>query len=256
MPDDSDEAQWASDYFAAAGTVATWWDPLSEADPQFRDWILAQQTDLLSVANPSGRKVLDAGCGRGRAAIEAASMGATVTAVDISTEMLGIAQENAQRAHVSVDFQTADLHNLPFPDDSYDVVLHLEILLHLEDPRRVLCELGRVLKPNGTLVLTTNGQNPVARLVYPGKQGDHPASRVRLFVATTTNEIMSLLFGFTWRKTRVTGKLYKRFFNAPVRPTYTVQVREWLQAAGFERVYHRAIPRHLPRSHQWIALRS
>jgi ubiquinone/menaquinone biosynthesis C-methylase UbiE len=246
--------EWATDYFESTGTVANWWDPLNEADPLFRDWMLVQQTELLAVTSPRGRIVLDAGCGRGRVAIQAAAMGGSVTAVDVSAEMLGIAEESARHARVPVEFKLADLHDLPFDDDTFDLVFHLEILLHLEDPQRVLTELGRVLKPHGTLVLTTNGQNPISRLLHPGTEGVHAASRFRLFGATTANEVMSSFFGFTWRRTRVTSALYRRFFNAPVRPTYNRQVREMLCKAGFQSVYHRPIPRHIPRQHHWIAL--
>ncbi len=247
---------WATDYFESTGTVASWWDPLNEADPHFREWMITQQTDLLAVTSPSGRIVLDAGCGRGRVAIQAALMGASVTAVDVSAEMLGHAEESADRMGARVKFQLADLHDLPFSDDTFDLVFHLEILLHLEDPEQVLAELGRVLKPHGTLVLTTNGQNPVSRLLHPGTQGSHAASRFRLFAATAVNEVMTSLFGFTWRRTRFTGGLYKRFFSAPVRPTYNNRVRAMLRRAGFEAVYHRPIPRHLPRQHHWIAVQS
>jgi ubiquinone/menaquinone biosynthesis C-methylase UbiE len=245
---------WATDYFESTGTVANWWDPLNEDDPHFREWMIAQQTELLAVTGPSGRTVLDAGCGRGRVAIQAALMGASVTAVDVSAEMLAIAEETARSVGARVDFQLADLHHLPFADATFDLVFHLEILLHLEDPQRVLAEIGRVLKPHGMLVLTTNGQNPLARLLHPATQGSHAASRFRLFAATAVNEVMTSLFGFTWRRTRITAASYKRFFNAPVRPTYNGQVREMLRQAGFVAVYHRSLPRHFPRQHHWIAL--
>jgi SAM-dependent methyltransferase len=54
----------------------------------------------------------------------------------------------------------ADAHALPFPDNEFSCVLCTEVLEHTKEPRRVAAELMRVLKPGGTLVLTT-------RFAYP-----------------------------------------------------------------------------------------
>ncbi len=54
-----------------------------------------------------------------------------------------------------------DAGALPFPDDSVDAVLLLEVLEHLPDPRAALGEIARVLKPGGTLLLTMPFLYPV-----------------------------------------------------------------------------------------------
>jgi SAM-dependent methyltransferase len=60
----------------------------------------------------------------------------------------------------------ADAHELPFPNESYGTVLCTEMLEHVKDPRRVVRELMRVLKPRGVLILTT-------RFVYPMHDTPH-----------------------------------------------------------------------------------
>jgi ubiquinone/menaquinone biosynthesis C-methylase UbiE len=249
--------RWATDYFERPGTVAEWWDPLSGEDPAFRAWYLQQLDDLVALTCPSGKTVLDAGTGRGRAAVSFALAGADeVIAADISDEMLGHARALAHEAEVEsrISFVRTDLEQLPLEDGSCDVALLLEIMLHLSDPRRVLAELARVLRPGGALVVTTNGANPLARLFQPAKQGSNPAPRWKLGAATLVNELMTAAFGFTWKRTRPTSRLYGHFFNAPVRPIYPWQARLMLAGAGFRSIYHRACPNPLlPREHRWVA---
>jgi ubiquinone/menaquinone biosynthesis C-methylase UbiE len=254
------ETSWASDYFRRPRTVAEWWNPLSAEDQAFRSWFLEQLDDVVALCRPTGKRVLDAGTGRGRAAVACALAGAErVTAADISTEMLGHARALAAQHDVEskIDFITCDLEQLPIGDGQCDVALLLEILLHLGNPGRVLSELARVLVPGGILVVSTNGANPLSRLVQPPKLGTNPAPRWKLATATAVNELMTAAFGFTWERTQPTSRLYHRFFNAPVRPLYPRQVRAMLTKAGFSSVYHRACPNSVfPREHRWVALNS
>jgi 2-polyprenyl-3-methyl-5-hydroxy-6-metoxy-1,4-benzoquinol methylase len=92
----------------------------------------------------SGRSVLDVGTGTGRAAFLMAAAGATVTAVDASSEMLTVARERARRGAGVVEFQEGDAHALSFPDRSFDVAVSLRVLMHT--PRWTVCvdELCRV----------------------------------------------------------------------------------------------------------------
>jgi ubiquinone/menaquinone biosynthesis C-methylase UbiE len=250
---------WASEYFQREGTVGTWWDPLSDSDADFRNWFLDQLADVVALTRPDGKKVLDAAVGRGRATLAMAEVGArSVVALDISPEMLSIATSNLESAQKSdiASFVQGDRHRMPFDDESFEIVLLLEVLLHVSDPDLVLHECHRVLVPDGVLLVTTNGANPLSRLLQPPKRGSQPASRFRLFMATLTNETMTMLFGFTWRRMRWTGALYQRFFNAPVRPLYPHAVRRSIREAGFRTTFHRSVPSNLiPREHRWFAVR-
>jgi SAM-dependent methyltransferase len=255
-PDDSGTS-WAADYFQRSGTVARWWDPFADDDPAFRDWYRGQLEEAIAIAEPAGKRVLDAATGRGRAAIAAALNGAdSVVAADVSTEMLGLARAVAARAGVAerIDFVEADLERDTFEAGAFDVAFLLETLLHFERPEQVLANLAHALVAGGLLILTTNGANPLARLTQPDKAGSAPASKWKLAAATAVNEAMTSLFGFTWKRTSYTRRLYRHFFNAPVRPLYPWHVRRLLVQAGFDYVYQHASPNgFMPREHRWAA---
>ncbi len=88
--------------------------------------------------------MLDVGTGTGRAALMLAKQGARVTALDVSPEMLKVAQMHAADANLEVEFMTGDAHDLNFPDRSFDTVISLRVLMHTPDWRRCLSEMCRV----------------------------------------------------------------------------------------------------------------
>ncbi len=93
-----------------------------------------------------GRTVLDVGTGTGRAAFLMSDLGAAVTGVDASEEMLTIARERAAGMPTAPVFASGDAHALDFPDRSFDVAVSLRVLMHT--PRWGLCvdELCRVAR--------------------------------------------------------------------------------------------------------------
>jgi len=94
-----------------------------------------------------GKKILDAGCGNGRFAYYAAKYGAEVWAVDLGPAIEVARQNTAKMQKVQV--VQADLHNLPFPYESFDFIYSLGVLHHLSDPERAFQQLLRFLKPGG-----------------------------------------------------------------------------------------------------------
>jgi ubiquinone/menaquinone biosynthesis C-methylase UbiE len=100
-----------------------------------------------------GKRVLDVGCGPGRAsAALAVRHGARVTAVDASREMLA-----AARAHVpeAVEVVEARVEALPFDDAAFDVAI-ANFVVHLLDRPRAFAEVRRVLVPSGVFFLKTD----------------------------------------------------------------------------------------------------
>jgi len=99
--------------------------------------------------------VLDLGCGRGDNSIIFAKKALEVIGVDIKDTFLGDATRN-------VSFQIANAENLPFSDDTFDVIFSKDTFHHLKNIGNSLKEAFRVLKPGGSLVIVeSNRLNPI-----------------------------------------------------------------------------------------------
>jgi SAM-dependent methyltransferase len=95
-------------------------------------------------------RTLDAACGTGRHARHLADLGHEVLGVDLAPEMLRRAAANVPEA----SFLEADLHDIPAPDDYFDLVVCALALAHLLDLRGGVAELARLLRPGGHLVIS------------------------------------------------------------------------------------------------------
>jgi SAM-dependent methyltransferase len=103
-----------------------------------------------------GDRVLDVGCGIGRPALRMASTtGAEVLGINISADQIRQAAESARAEGMAdlVSFQYTDGMHTPFAPGSFDAVLALESIMHMDRPT-ALREMARVLKPGGRAVLT------------------------------------------------------------------------------------------------------
>ena len=114
-------------------------------------------------ALPSGRAmpdVLEVGCGPGvfAARLVAELPGIALLATDQSQRFVELTRERGVAA------QLQDVQHLLAPDASYDVAVAMWMLYHVPDLDRGLAELRRVLRPGGSLVAVTNGDEHVAAL--------------------------------------------------------------------------------------------
>ena len=94
-------------------------------------------------------KVLDVGAGPGLFSILMSLAGHEVTAVDISSEMIENAKENAKQYDVNINFVQVDGINLPFEDKSFDYIISRNVLWNLEYPKEALQEWKRLLNDDG-----------------------------------------------------------------------------------------------------------
>lgn len=151
MPHDADpSAQPAFD----PETYASWF----ETDLGRLVW-RDERAALLSLLGPvQGRAVLDAGAGEGRLTLELVRLGAQVTGVDASIQMLGLARRRAAHLDLPLSLVGGRLEALPFPSDTFDLVTAVTVLCFVMDPAAAVRELSRVLRPGGRLVIGELGR--------------------------------------------------------------------------------------------------
>jgi SAM-dependent methyltransferase len=116
----------------------------AEWEKQFLDYMQPHDAAFFK-----GKRVLDAGCGNGRFAYYAAKYGAEVWAIDLGPAS-DVAWENTRRAG-EIQVVQADLHNLPFPRESFDFIYSIGVLHHLPDPEPAFRNLLQYLKPGGEI---------------------------------------------------------------------------------------------------------
>jgi SAM-dependent methyltransferase len=159
--------------------------------------------------------LLDAGMGGGRLVGELDAAGWTVTGIDSSTEMVGLARKRLPK--LADRLLEADLGALPFPPGSFDAAVATGALEYVGDLARGLEELARVLRPGGRAVMS-----------FPNYRSAHAL----------------------WRRYALypTARLAKRILPlsrpAPMRPLHPIsprQFEETLEAAGFRIVARREI---------------
>jgi SAM-dependent methyltransferase len=106
---------------------------------------------LASLGEIRGLRVLDVGCGPGHSTAEIARRGAAVVGTDLAPPMVAL----AAKVFPKIDFQVADVEELPFPDASFDAACGNFVILLISRPERAAAELARVLKPGGRVALST-----------------------------------------------------------------------------------------------------
>jgi ubiquinone/menaquinone biosynthesis C-methylase UbiE len=126
---------------------------------------------LLGFIGRGGGKALEVGCGEGRISRVLKECGYHVTATDPLEQFIAAAEQ----ARSADDYKVATAANLPFEDGSFDLVVAYNVLMDIEDVPAALREIGRVLRPSGTLIISI--VHPFAdRGRFAGPEPDAPLS--------------------------------------------------------------------------------
>jgi SAM-dependent methyltransferase len=102
-----------------------------------------------------GMSLLDVGCGPGTLTVDLARLTdpGRVVGVDVAESIVDQARRDAATNHPNVEFQTADVYELGFESDTFDIVHAHQVLQHLDDPVAALREMRRVCRPGGVVAV-------------------------------------------------------------------------------------------------------
>ena len=173
-----------------------------------------------AIAPRKGMRVLDLAAGTGTSSAAIAKHGASVVAADFSEGML--AEGRRRHAGEPIEFVWADATELPFEDDSFDAATISYGLRNVNDPRKALAEMRRVVKPGGRVVVAEFSTPPSAIVRVPyGLYGRHVLPRVAGLI------------------NRDAAGAY-RYLNESIEqwPAQS-ELAAWMREAGLERVEYR-----------------
>ena len=110
----------------------------------------------------TGRRVADVGCGAGLLSEPLRRLGAEVSAVDAAPETIQAARAHAEGQGLEIDYRVGGLDVL---DGPFDLVVSLEVIEHVADPRAFVFGLAQLLADGGLLILSTPNRTSMSRLL-------------------------------------------------------------------------------------------
>ncbi|MES2147283.1 MAG: bifunctional 2-polyprenyl-6-hydroxyphenol methylase/3-demethylubiquinol 3-O-methyltransferase UbiG [Pseudomonadota bacterium] len=160
-----------ADHFGAM--AADWWDPdgsssmLHKLNPVRLKYVRDQadrhwQSDERSLRPLDGKSALDVGCGAGLLAEPLARLGATVTAIDASPDVIAVARAHAKGAGLTIDYRACGVESL---DGQFDLVTSLEVIEHVAEPQSFVDSLAARLAPGGLMILSTPNRTGWSKLL-------------------------------------------------------------------------------------------
>ena len=154
--------------------AAEWWDPTGKFKPLhlfnpvrlgfIRDEAARRFGRDIKGRRPfEGLRLLDIGCGGGLLCEPMARLGFEVTGVDASERNIGVARAHAEAQGLSIDYRADTAEGLLASGEApFDVVLNMEVIEHVADPARFLCDCAHLVAPSGFMIVATLNRTPKA----------------------------------------------------------------------------------------------
>jgi 2-polyprenyl-3-methyl-5-hydroxy-6-metoxy-1,4-benzoquinol methylase len=162
---------------------------------------------LFAAKYSKGKKVFDLGCAGGYGsyyiASEKGGKAKTVVGLDISQKAIKYAKKHWQLPNLV--FVNASALSLPFKDKHFDLVISLEVIEHVTDYKKYLSEVGRVLKSNGTAIIST----PNKAFTSPNTKHPIMASHIKeFFIDELEKELKSVFTKVILRGQKIGPSVY------------------------------------------------
>jgi ubiquinone/menaquinone biosynthesis C-methylase UbiE len=197
--------------------------------------------DIL-VKLPDDARILELGCGPGYLWKECAGRipsGWTITLSDLSPGMVDAAWRNLVVTGRNFKFEQIDAQSIPYPDETFDVVIANHMLHHVPDRKKALSEIRRVLKADGRLFATTLGKDHM-REMWDRLESVAPVTRETITSAFTFENGTSQLQEFF---PRVELSCYEDNLRVTDVSAIVAYVRSMTSTAEFSEEQFQAIER-------------
>lgn len=153
--------------------AADWWDPngrsamLHKLGPVRLKYLRDQvdqhwQADECSRTPLDGKTALDVGCGAGLLTEPLARLGARVTGLDASPEVIAVARDHARAMGLEIHYRIGEVQKL---EGQFDLVTAMEVVEHVADPPAFIAALAKRLAPGGLLIMSTPNATGWSRLM-------------------------------------------------------------------------------------------
>ena len=139
--------------------ASEWWDPQGEVQTlhDINPVRLSYIEDHIDLAD---KQILDIGCGGGLLTEALADKGGLVTGIDISEDLLHVADDHAKKANLDITYICTTVENFSSNhNNAFDVITCMELLEHVPDPGSVINACMHLIKPGGLLFLSTINRN-------------------------------------------------------------------------------------------------
>lgn len=193
---------------------------------------------MMEFSEHKGEAVLEIGAGMGTDLAQFALNGSLVTDLELSAGHMALAKENFALRNLAGDFISGDAENLPFAEETFDLVYSNGVIHHIPDTQRTIDEIYRVLKPGGKAIIMVYRENSKAYWHNVRQIGFKGGELSRY----SMNEIMSRTFEISDSGARPLVKVYT-----------SQQLREMFKNFENVSIYRRQLTRpEVPRSLRWL----
>ncbi|MEL6608484.1 MAG: bifunctional 2-polyprenyl-6-hydroxyphenol methylase/3-demethylubiquinol 3-O-methyltransferase UbiG [Pseudomonadota bacterium] len=144
--------------------ASNWWSDDVRWIRTLKNMVPGRLSHFDTLVDWQGADVLDLGCAGGFMAEALADRGARVTGIDPAADAITAARAHAAQGGLEISYDVGVGEALPYADASFDHVVCVDVLEHVQDLAQVCREIARVLRPGGHLLFDTINRNPIARL--------------------------------------------------------------------------------------------
>jgi len=144
--------------------AASWWDQQGEMKPlhlinPIRTQYVSEKVALKNMT------LLDVGCGGGILSESLATLGASVTGIDMSKDGIAIAKEHAKSQSLKINYQVTTAEAFAIKkENNFDIVTCMEVLEHVPNPASLINACAQLTKPGGHIFFSTINRNPKSYL--------------------------------------------------------------------------------------------